>query len=240
MHTSGLPDAINDQDLLNAFKERYPSASFAKVITRGYQTAEGTSPRVFGFVHFKNRDDHMRCLAEAKQSPVTIHGQEIRVDSATQRTRFNHGNGYQNRPRRPSQPSSTYGSVGERTPIASPSLGSFDPCMEQVPHHVQRNQTPQPSMQQRPILPQPQSPYQPTYPYHAENLQVLGYPHYVYSPQGAAYYMEQGQPQFVPVDQNGYPLGMIPHVVPVCIKSFVKVINSFPATGNGRSTVLCD
>ena len=57
-YVGNLPPTMNDMDLYNMFKSKYPSVYYASIITdRGIS-------RGYGFVHFSKEEEYKKCLEE--------------------------------------------------------------------------------------------------------------------------------------------------------------------------------
>ena len=57
-YVGNLPPTMNDMDLYNMFKSKYPSVYYASIITD-----KGIS-RGYGFVHFSKEEEYKKCLEE--------------------------------------------------------------------------------------------------------------------------------------------------------------------------------
>lgn len=70
-YVGNLSPKINDVELFNYFKSKYPSVYYASIITD-----KGVS-RGYGFVHFANEEEYQQCLTEMDGS--LFHNKVIRV-----------------------------------------------------------------------------------------------------------------------------------------------------------------
>ena len=71
VYVGNLSPDVDDIELYNFFKEKYPSVHHASVIL------DNGISKLYGFVHFMNGDDYEKCLKE--MDGKTFHGNTIRV-----------------------------------------------------------------------------------------------------------------------------------------------------------------
>ena len=57
-YVGNLPPTMNDNDLYNMFKSKYPSVYYASIIT------DNGISRGYGFVHFSKEEEYKKCLEE--------------------------------------------------------------------------------------------------------------------------------------------------------------------------------
>jgi len=83
VYVGNLSKSVDDLELYNYFKSKYPSVYYASVIT------DRNISRGYGFVHFTNNEEYNKCLNEMKG--VKFHNKIIKVKTKTT-TDNNHAN----------------------------------------------------------------------------------------------------------------------------------------------------
>lgn len=82
-YVGNLPPTMNDMDLYNMFKSKYPSVYYASIITdRGIS-------RGYGFVHFSKEEEYKKCLEE--MDVIIMENRIVRV-----KEKKNNNNAYMN------------------------------------------------------------------------------------------------------------------------------------------------